>query len=379
VNSSANDRLRIAFVVHDYHRRGGHARYTAELASRFKRDHEVTVFADRFEEAEPAGITYRHIPAVRVNALAAIVSFLLPAALLVRGRFDIVHAQGLCSLRQDVVTAHICQAAWFAAAERFGEPPAWRKRVFRSVVTRLERWLMSPGSAGRFIAPSQRVRDDLATHLGVRDKVNVIYHGTDTEAFHPLNRAKWRRPIRSELGLGLDECVALYVGDLQKGMPAAIRALARAPSVRLVSVSNSDPRPYAALAASAGVAERVKFIPAVADIAPYYAAADLLLFPTFYDAFGMVVSEAMASGLPVVTSRAAGAAELIKPGESGWLTAEPWDAEQIAAGVRALAGDAGLREKMGAAARSAIESYTWDRTAAATMAVYRELLAERRQ
>ena len=90
----------------------------------------------------------------------------------------------------------------------------------------------------------------------------------------------------------------------------------------------------------------------------------------------MVISEAMASGLPVITSRAAGAAELIEHGESGWLTADPWDADQIAEGLRALADDPGLRQRMGAAARAAIEAYTWDRAAAQTMAVYHEAVAQ---
>jgi glycosyltransferase involved in cell wall biosynthesis len=90
----------------------------------------------------------------------------------------------------------------------------------------------------------------------------------------------------------------------------------------------------------------------------------------------MVLTEAMASGLPVITSRAAGAAELVGHRHSGWLTDEPWNPEQIAEGIRVLAADSGLRERMGEAARSAIEAYTWDRTAEETLAVYREVLAE---
>ncbi|MDB5311170.1 MAG: hypothetical protein JWO38_5372 [Gemmataceae bacterium] len=371
------DRLRIAFVVHDYHRHGGHARYTAELAGRFKRDHDVTVFANRFEEPDPTGITYRHVPAWRANALTTIASFILPATALVRGRFDVVHAQGLCGLRQNVVTAHICQPAWFAATDRYAGRPGWRKRVFRAVVTRLERLVMRPGAAARFIVPSARVRADLAAYYRLGDRVRVVYHGTDTEAFHPRNRARWREPVRAELGLLPADRVALYVGDLQKAMPAAVRALARAPGVKLVAVSRTDPAPYAALAAAEGVTDRVRFVPPTVEVAKYYAAADLFLFPTYYDTFGLVLTEAMASGLPVVTSRAAGAAELVVHGASGWLTAEAWDPGQIAEGVRVLAADPAARERMGAAARAAVEAYTWDRVAEQTMAVYREVLSEK--
>ena len=146
-------------------------------------------------------------------------------------------------------------------------------------------------------------------------------------------------------------------------MPAAMRAVARTAGVNMVAVTRSDPGPYARIAEALGIVDRTWFVPATANIEPYYAAADAFLFPTFYDAFGLVAAEAMAAGLPVITSRAAGAAELIEHGEDGWLTADPWDPDQIADGLRALATDIGLRERMGTAARSKIEAYTWDRTA----------------
>ena len=113
--TAADRRLRIAFVVHDYNRHIGHSRYVAELASRFKRDHEVHVFANTFDEPDPVGITYHHVPAWCASALASILSFVLPATAMVRGRFDIVHAQGLCGLRHNVATAHVCQPGWYDA------------------------------------------------------------------------------------------------------------------------------------------------------------------------------------------------------------------------------------------------------------------------
>jgi len=369
--------LRIALVVHDYHRHGGHARYTAELATRFRHEHDVHVFANTVDDPDSAGIAFHHVPAWRANALTTIASFILPATVRARGGFDIVHAQGLCGLRQDVVTAHMCQPAWFAAADRYAGRPAWRKRVFRAVVTPLERLVYRPGSAARVIAPSARVRDDLAVHFRLNGQVRVVPHGTDTETFHPRNRAVWRVPVRTELGLGPATVVALYVGDLQKAMPAALRAIALVPEVLLLAVSGTDPTPYAAMAAANGVADRVRFVPPTTTIGRYYAAADLFLFPTYYDTFGLVIAEAMASGLPVVTSRAAGAADFVVHGVSGWLTTEPWEPVAIAAGLQALATDADRRARMGNAARAAVEGHTWDRVAKETLAIYHEVLAER--
>ncbi len=369
-------RLRIAFVVHDYHRHGGHARYTAELAGRFKRDHEVHVYANTFHDPDPAGITYHHVPAWRRNALTTILSFVAPGTLLVGGPFDIVHAQGLCGLRHNVATAHICQAAWYEALERSAGRLSWKQRAFKSLVTPLERWAIANRSTRRVIAISNRVRNDLARHYRRTDGVRVIYHGIDLDAFHPRNVARDRDRVRTELGLGPDDCVALFVGHLQKGAAAAIRATAMVLGLHLVLVSSSDPAPEREVVRAEGVTDRVTFRPPTKQIDRLYAAADMFVFPTQYDAFGMVITEAMAAGLPVVTSRSAGAAELITHGADGWLTDEPWEVDQIAAGMRALAADPELRGRMGRAARATIEAYTWDRVATETLAVYREIVAE---
>jgi UDP-glucose:(heptosyl)LPS alpha-1,3-glucosyltransferase len=370
-------RLRIAYVLHDYNRHGGQSRYVAELASRFKRGHEVHVFANTFEEPAPEGLTYHHVPAWRRNALTSILSFVPPATLMVARDFDIVHAQGLCGLRQNVVTAHICQPAWYGAMARNAGRPGWRKRLFHALVSRLERLAFRPGAARRFIAVSQRLRHDLEAHYGCRDRVRVIPHGVDTETFHPRNRAPWRPAVRRDVGLPESACAALYVGDMQKGMPAAVRAVARVPGVHLVAVSRSPADPYRALAQQEGIADRVHFRPPTAQVERYYAAADLFVFPTVYDSFGLVVTEAMASGLPVVASRAAGAAELIDHGTDGLVVDDPWDPAALAAAIGSLVGDAALRSRLGGAARQKAERYTWDETARRTMAVYQEVVAER--
>ena len=102
------------------------------------------------------------------------------------------------------------------------------------------------------------------------------------------------------------------------------------------------------------------------ELAEHIASADVFVFPTVYDPFGLVITEAMATGLPVITSAAAGAAELISPGTDGFVTAQPWDADAIAAHLAELRDSPSLRERVGAAARRRVEPLTWDRTAAET-------------
>jgi len=366
--------LRIAYVVHDYNRHLGHSRYVAELATRYKRDHEVHVYANTFDEPDPHRLTFHRVPAWRRFASSSSLSFILPATLRVRGDYNIVHAQGLCGLRHNIATAHFCVPAWYRALAQANGRLTWKQWLVSSLVTPWERRALCRRGTQRVIAISQRMRDDLATYYRRADGVRVIYHGVDLETFHPRNRARYRDEVRAALGLAPDSCLALFVGNLQKGAAAAIRAVARVPGVWLLLVSASDPTGERAVAQMEQVADRVIFEKHSKQVERYYAAADLFVFPTLYEPYGMVITEAMATGLPVVTPRSAGAAELITHGFSGWLTNAPWEVDEIAAGLRALAADSSRRAEMGAAARTSVEAFTWDRVADETMAVYREII-----
>jgi UDP-glucose:(heptosyl)LPS alpha-1,3-glucosyltransferase len=338
-------------VVHDYNRVYGHSRYVSELARRFRHEHDVHVFSNTLDDTDTEHITFHHVPAWRRNVMTTLLSFPLMAYALVRGRFHIIHAQGFCGLRQNVVTAHMCQGAWLDAMARNARPHGWRKRLFHRLAGWLEGRTYSPAATRRVIAVAQHVESDLRRHNGSMAPIRVIHHGVDGETFHPRNRELWRGTIRKQLDLPDDVLVALYVGDYQKGLEPAIRAVARVSGLILVGVARSPTAPYQSLIVSEGVTNRVRLLPATPQIEQYYAAADVFLFPTVYDPFGLVITEAMASGLPVITSRAAGAAELITPGLDGFVTDEAWDVDAIAAHLTTLRDNSTLREAVGHAAR----------------------------
>jgi UDP-glucose:(heptosyl)LPS alpha-1,3-glucosyltransferase len=300
---------------------------------------------------------------------------MLSATVAVRGPFDIIHAQGFCGLRQNVVTAHICNAAWFAAVDQSTKRQSWRKRVFRTIVTRLERMLFRPGRGTRFIAVSALVRDDLARHYGLSERVDVIHHGIDTARFHPQNALTCRRPVRSELGLREDEFVALYVGDWQKAGPPLVRGLALAADVKLVVVTRTSETQVVEDARRESVAQQIVLVRPTEAIERYYAAADVFLFPTFYDTFGMVLTEAMASGLAVIASPAAGASELIRHEQNGLILDSAWDEQSLARHLRRLTDDPDLRQRLGVAARESMLAMTWDEVAQRTLQVYEQVSA----
>lgn len=368
--------MRIAFVVHDYNRTHGHSRYVVELAERFAARHDVHVFAASFEHL-PATIVGHRVPALRASALTSIFSFLIPATLMARKGFDIVHGQGMSLFGADVITAHISNERWLEGRQLLeGDGLSWKERLFGTLVIPAERGVLRNPRA-TVIALSEALRRDIARQYGRTAETVVIPHGVDQRQFNLDVRARLRREVRTEMGVGPGDVQFLYVGDLRKGFRPAIEALARVPAARLAGVSRTDPAEFLTRAAALGIQSRVTVYPPTRQIERYYAAADALVLPTPYDAFGMVITEAMACGLPVVTTRLAGASELIVPGVHGMVLDSPTDIEALASALRTLTAHPDARERMGAAAAALMREHTWDRVAEQTLAVYERHLEAR--
>ena len=364
--------MRIAFLVHDYHRWGGHSRYVAELATRFSREHEVHVYANRIEKRDEANVIFHSVPAVRTNVMTTLFSFAVTSALQLPRDFDIIHSQGFCGPRGNVITTHICNAAWSQSLARFTGGLTVKERIFNFCASGLEKWLYGGARDAHVIAISERVAGDVVKYYGCSAPLHLIYHGVDLETFSPsakCHRARHRR----ELSIPESEVVFLYVGDLRKGARQCIRALARLDRGHLLLVSRSAPEPYAALAKDLGVSGRVHLLPPSSRIQEFYGASDALLLPTPYDAFALVVTEAMACSLPVVVSREAGASELIVHGENGLILDHASDETGLAAHMAALLNDPIWAAGLGQAGRRTAERFSWDAIADQTMRVYREI------
>lgn len=370
-------KIKIAFFVHDYHRHGGHSRYVAELATRFKSDHEVHIFANRWEEPDPTGITFHKIPAWIWREITKVLTFIIPATLKAPRGFDIIHAQGLCGMRHDLTTCHFIQPVWLRELKARGQKPSSMSLIWKLLVSPLEKRALGPKCSRRVIAISKGMISDLQKEYNIGDNIDLIYHGVDLERFHPKEKNKNRRTVRESWGVSEKDFIALFVGNLQKGAAAAIRAISLVQEAKLALVSGSNNTQEKDLVRQLGVEDRVLWVPKSREIEKFFAATDCFVFPTVYEPFGMVISEAMASGLPVVTSKGAGAADLINDGESGLLVDEPWDSQSIARHLRWLIDHPGARLVMGERARAAIEPYTWDKCAEETMACYKRILDER--
>ena len=228
------------------------------------------------------------------------------------------------------------------------------------------------------LCPSRLVADTLASRHGVpRERLVVIPYGVDLERFAP-RPPEARAALRAELGAGPGP-VWLLVGTgwRRKGLEVALRARARARArdATLWVAGGDAGAPWRARARARGVGERVRFLGRRNDVERLYAAADALLLPTRYDAFGAVGLEAAASGLPVVTSGAAGAAELL--GEGAHVVPDAGDDAGFAAALDALA-DPAVRAARGAAALAAARVHSVSARVAAVRALYARLADARR-
>ena len=251
------------------------------------------------------------------------------------------------------------------------------RRLHHRVMLALERRVFA--RTPEIVAISRTSGDEIARLYAVPPtRLSVVYNGVDLERFHPRQGEAMRGRARAEAGVPAEGWVLLFAGSgfHRKGLDAAIRALAALDdaSSRLLVIGRGDSVPYRRLAREHGVAERIVWLGVRGDIERWYAAADVLVLPTRYEPFGNVHLEALASGLPVVTSRRAGGAEAVDA-RSG-AAVDPESPEELAVAVRRLR--ARPAAEVRAAARAAAEPFTFARQVSELETIYKRLSGRNR-
>jgi UDP-glucose:(heptosyl)LPS alpha-1,3-glucosyltransferase len=212
----------------------------------------------------------------------------------------------------------------------------------------LERQTYSPACTGRIIANSHRGKEEIVRHYAFPGEcIDVVLNGVDAERFRPGAR-------KSD-----GEFILLFVGSgfERKGLEFSIRVLPHLPGhVRLRVAGKGKREPYLRLAEKLGVRNRLEFLGGVARIEDVYAQGDLLLHPAMYEPFSNACLEALACGLPVVTSRINGASEVLTVGQDGSIVEDPGDMTALAEGIRIWLDPAKLAEGREQARASAMRN-----------------------
>jgi len=313
------------------------------------------------------GVTPHRLPVPPRPATARLVLLAVAARWLAsRDRWDVVQSHER-TLGQHIYRAgEGCHRAYLASRQR-----STARGLYHRTLLALERRMFE--QTPRIVAIARAGKREIETLYGVSpERVTVIYNGVDLERFHPRNRKLVRGAARSEAGIPAEAWTAIFVGSgfERKGLATTIEALSRLTdrTSRLIVVGKGDTRPYRAVAERLGTGQRVVWLPPRADIERWYAAADACVLPTRYEPFGNVHLEALASGLPVVASTAAGGSELIRSGVNGAVV-DPRDPAAVAAALEHVR-EIGRAGAAAEAARASAEPFTYAAQAAAFSDLY---------
>lgn len=349
---------------------GGSERYTSGLVAALKqRGHEIHVFTALWDaSADTQGVTLHRVPVLGGFSFTRQWSFAVNCRRAIeRAPCDVVFSLER-SLRQDIARAGGgCHVEWLAQRNRYA--PIWEQILSRlnplhAVLLHLERQTFSPANTRFIIANSQRGKDEIVRHFHFpQERIFVVLNGADCERFKPSPHPPREAFVLLLVGSGFE----------RKGVAFAIRALTHLPArVKLRIAGEGRRGPYLRLAEKLGAADRVEFVGRSERIEAAYADADLLVHPAIYEPFSNACLEALACGLPVVSSRMNGASEVITPGVDGAVVDDPDDSAALAAAIKPFL-DTRTHTTASRAARAKAESLPFSRNVEQTLEVFARL------
>jgi UDP-glucose:(heptosyl)LPS alpha-1,3-glucosyltransferase len=370
--------MRVALVHMRHAATGGTERYLNQIAAHLAgRGDDVTIVCRshaarphpsvRFEVLRPLAVG----PAMRMTSFARAVERHLREP-----SYDVVYGLGKTWTHDAVRLGGGCHQTYL---DLTGSEARRKDRLALEIETRS----LSSDACFRVVVNSKMVREDvLRRHRVPKERIRLIYNGVDLERFHPQRRPGPGAELRRSLGISDREIAVLFLGSgyARKGLDLLIEAFrevsAARPGARLVVAGrDSSQDGFRRAASDAGLDERVRFLGTRSDAEVCYAGADLYVLPTRYDPFASTTLEALASGLPAITSRTNGASELIEEGQSGSVLPS-LDAASIARAVVDWCDRDRLLEASGRA-RALAERHPAGAKCAESAAVLDEVAAEK--
>lgn len=275
----------------------------------------------------------------------------------------------------DVNWVHYVHAAWTPRLRTHSALRSLKAVLSRRGELLTERRALK--QARLVIANSEQTRSAVIERLNVPpDRVRVIYYGSDPDRFRPPSASE-RAEARAALGWSDDRPTLVFVGalgDLRKGFDTLLEAwlrLASEPSwdARLAVVGTGASLPFwkDAAARAGGSGRSVEFLGFRSDVPLILQAADGLISPTRYEAYGLNVHEALCCGLPALVTASAGVAERYPPGLADWLISDPRDFDEVSERIRLWRQDLGLPRPALATASEQLRAWTWDHMASSIL------------
>lgn len=381
--------MKIALVRKEYTRSwGGAESYAVNLATELvERGHEVHVFANTWDTPADSPITFHRIPMIDFYSPLKNLSFAVNTKrALAHERFDIVN--GLSQIYpQDIyrmgdgLHRHLFTMQFPHSLSKFFQHLNPRHRAILFVENRI----FKPANYYHITANSKLCKQQACEYYRVpEDRIEVIYNGVDCKRFNPALRETYRSELRKQLSIDNHETVLLFVSRnyKRKGLITLIKSISlmenKAAPLKVLVVGRGNPKPFKRLADRLGVTDKLLFVGEEKTIEKYYGASDFLVLPTIYDPFSNVCLEALACGLPVITTESNGAAEIITQGKNGYTLKDAGDAKELASTITLLLSQE-TQDEMGRHAVGTAQHYTTGENAQKTIALYEKVLARKKE
>jgi len=385
--------MKIAFVLQYFDStRGGAERYIVNLAQFLLQcGHQVHIFAIDCRDLNENVIFHQVV--VTGRGVTRLQQFSQKSEAMLRTEtFDVIQAFEK-TLYMDVFQPHSgvhrasVQRNLQASPNRlfrFGRALAKQCSSKERFFTEIEDQIYKLDPLPMFVPLSKMVQEHMRQYYQVPDeKMRLIFNGSQLEQFHPEERAITGVRLREQHGIK-DELTFLFVAlnYRRKGLYYLLQAARvlkqehAGAEFKILIVGRGHDRYYAQLASKFGLGNQVVFAGEQSNIHEYYLAGDVLVLPTFYDPCSLVVFEALAAGLPVITTKYNGAGEIILNTHHGWIVNKPEDVIGIA---RAM-GSYFDREKLQGqrlAARQLAEEYPLQRSFEQMEQLYQEIAADK--
>jgi len=374
--------MKLIFIKKNFLIYGGAENYMKTLIGRFRGKADIHIMARKWAETPEAA--FHRINSISLSSFLSMITFNLNVCREIKN----IKADCIISFErttcQDIYRAgEGCHIEWLRLRKKID--PWWKRYTFlinplHIALLRLEKKAFSDTKL--IIANSNMVKSQIINHYAVPEKkIKVIYNGVDIKKFSPQNTQIYRTQVRKELSISEDAKVVLFVGSgfERKGLGTLIRTASLIKSeknLRLLIIGRGNINKFKSIAKKYSIHNSILFLGARSDVEKLYAAADIFVLPTIYDPFSNATLEAMASGLPVITTRNNGVAELIRNGEEGFVLEDLTDYDTLAEKIgKALSS----RESMGYKARLTAEKYPIEQAAEEFMKSISELIQDTKE
>ncbi len=350
-NSDAKG-LKITFVHSKYSNVGGTEKYlyviSRELA---KRGAEVDFFASSIETELLPGIKYHPVSAIKKPATAFLLSFLFnSSSALKKESYSIIQSSGKSA------PAHIYRLGGGLHEDYLANKPDGKLNLnpYHSIVKKLERNIFGEKRFKKIISPSRRIKSLIMERYNVNgNDVEVLHNPVLEDVASEEDKKFLRSSFRKKYKIEDDNiCYLFTAGNFRlKGLPELINAYATLPQnikekSRVIVAGGGRKSRYMDLLRKTGLVDKFIFTGKLTEgMNEVYSAGDVLVHPTYYDPFSNVCLEAMAYGLPVITTKINGFSEVIKNGIHGYIVSHPSDCAEISALMTELS-DRNIRAKI---------------------------------